>query len=299
MADISLKIFTPERTALNKKVYRVVLPYGKTNLTLIDERAPTSLLLNKGIMQILETDNKVTATYFIDGGVVDVAENICKISTLHLIAESAITAEKAAAASGKNARPRSSPRRIQPKSQKPNRRRKNSAAARSGQAPGSATTHSARRATTTAAPGAAPNAASARNANLPASRGGRSSQFEGSIKMAGIMDMFSVELDKFVKDYDDLHWDVSFRGEAYPPRIIMEQSTPPLYRQEPDGTQTVEPNPVIQIIGRPDLQVITTGKLAIRKRDLTKMVNGAAALLELFLHGFMQERKEMEAAQND
>ncbi len=96
MADISLKIFTPEKTALNKKVYRVVLPYGKTNLTLIDERAPTSLLLNKGIMQILDTDNKVTTTYFIDGGVVDVAENICKISTLHLIAESAITAEKAA-----------------------------------------------------------------------------------------------------------------------------------------------------------------------------------------------------------
>ena len=25
----------------------------------------------------------------------------------------------------------------------------------------------------------------------------------------------------------------------------------------------------------------------------------AVALLELFLHGFMQERKEMEAAQND
>lgn len=87
--------------------------------------------------------------------------------------------QKAAAASGKNARPRSSPGRIQPKSQKPKRRRKNSAAARSGQAPGSATTPSARRATTTAAPGAAPNAASARNANLPASRGGRSSQFRG------------------------------------------------------------------------------------------------------------------------
>lgn len=87
--------------------------------------------------------------------------------------------QKAADASGKNARPRSPPRGIQPKSQKPNRRRKNSAAARSGQAPGSATTHSARRATTTAAPGAAPNAASARNENSPASRGGRSSQFRG------------------------------------------------------------------------------------------------------------------------
>ena len=95
MSDISLKIFTPEKTALNKKVYRVVLPYGKTNLTLIDERAPTSLLLNKGILQILDLDNQPSVIYFIDGGVVDVANNVCKISTLHLIAESAITAEKA------------------------------------------------------------------------------------------------------------------------------------------------------------------------------------------------------------
>ena len=53
--------------------------------------------------------------------------------------------------------------------------------------------------------------------------------------MAGIMDMFSVELDEFVKDYDDLHWDVSFRGEEYPPRIVMEQATPPLYKIEDDG----------------------------------------------------------------
>ena len=117
--------------------------------------------------------------------------------------------------------------------------------------------------------------------------------------MAEIMGTFAHDLDNFVAYYEKLNWDTSFRGEAYPPRIVMEQATPPLYRQEPDGTQTVEPNPVIQIIGRPDLQVITTGKLAISKRDLTKMVNGASALLELFLHGFMQERKEMEAAQND
>ncbi len=117
--------------------------------------------------------------------------------------------------------------------------------------------------------------------------------------MAKIMELFAASLNDFTADYEKLQWDVSFEGEAYPPRIIMEQSTPPLYRQEPDGTQTVEPNPVIQIIGRPDLQVITTGKLAISKRDLTKMVNGASALLELFLHGFMQERKEMEAANAD
>ena len=117
--------------------------------------------------------------------------------------------------------------------------------------------------------------------------------------MAGIMDMFSVELDEFVKDYDDLHWDVSFRGEEYPPRIVMEQATPPLYKIEDDGSKTLEPNPTIQIIGRPDTEVVTTGKLQISKKGFTKLTNRAAALLELFLHGFMQERKELEAAQND
>lgn len=115
--------------------------------------------------------------------------------------------------------------------------------------------------------------------------------------MAGIMDMFSVELDEFVKDYDDLHWDVSFRGEEYQPRIVMEQTTPPLYKIEDDGSKTLEPYPTIQIIGRPDTEVVTTGKLKISKKDFTKLTNRAAALLELFLHGFMQERKELEAGQ--
>ena len=117
--------------------------------------------------------------------------------------------------------------------------------------------------------------------------------------MAGIMDMFSVELDEFVKDYDDLHWDVSFRGEEYPPRIVMEQTTPPLFEVGADGAKTLVPNPTIQIIGRPETEVVTTGKLQISKKDFTNLTNRAAALLELFLHGFMQERKELEAAQND
>ncbi len=93
--NISLKIFTPDKTALNRKVYRVVLPFGKTNLTLIEGRAPTSLLLNKGVLQILDESYKVTEAYFINGGVVDAAENVCKISTLRLIKTTDITLEKA------------------------------------------------------------------------------------------------------------------------------------------------------------------------------------------------------------
>lgn len=113
--------------------------------------------------------------------------------------------------------------------------------------------------------------------------------------MAEVMGAFAHDLDNFVAYYENLNWDTSFRGEAYPPQIIMERSTPPLYRVEGDGSKTLEPNPTIQIIGSVDTEVVTTGKLQISKKDFTKLTNRAAALLELFLHGFMQERKEMEA----
>ena len=114
--------------------------------------------------------------------------------------------------------------------------------------------------------------------------------------MAGIVGLFASELDEFIADCDKQFWDASFDGEPYPPRVMMERSTPPLYRVEDDGSKTLEPNPTIQIIGSVDTEVVTTGKLQISKKDFTKLTNRAAALLELFLHGFMQERKEIEAA---
>ncbi len=117
--------------------------------------------------------------------------------------------------------------------------------------------------------------------------------------MAEIMGTFAHDLDNFVAYYEELNRDTSFRGEAYPPRIVMEQSTPPLFKVEPDGSKKLIPNPTIQIIGSPDTQVVTTGELQISKKDFTKLCNRATALLELFLHGFMQERKEMEAANAD
>ena len=108
--------------------------------------------------------------------------------------------------------------------------------------------------------------------------------------MAEIMGTFAHDLDNFVAYYEKLNWDTSFRGEAYPP---------PLFEVGADGAKTLVPNPTIQIIGRPETEVITTGKMQISKKGFTNLCNRAAALLELFLHGFMQERKEMEAAQND
>lgn len=86
--------------------------------------------------------------------------------------------------------------------------------------------------------------------------------------MAEIMGAFAHDLDNFVAYYEKRLCDpVRRQTHQYPRR------------------------------GGVDTEVVTTGKLQISKKDFTKMTNRAAALLELFLHGFMQERKEMEAEQ--
>lgn len=40
--------------------------------------------------------------------------------------------------------------------------------------------------------------------------------------MAKIMELFATELDEFTANYEKEHWDVTFRGEEYPPRVVME-----------------------------------------------------------------------------
>ena len=93
--NITLQIWTPERTAFNQKVYRVVLPTGKTTLTVIEDRAPTSMMIYAGVMQILNPDDSIKDWYFIDKGVADIAQNVCRISTAHLLHHSQITIDKA------------------------------------------------------------------------------------------------------------------------------------------------------------------------------------------------------------
>ena len=116
--------------------------------------------------------------------------------------------------------------------------------------------------------------------------------------MGKIMELFYGELGGFQTSMEDDGWSVEFRDEKYPPHVTMDQLTPPLFEMTADGQKENEPA-CIQVIGTPDLRDVTTGKLQIGKKDLNKYINTAQKLLQLYLHGFMQERKEMEAAQND
>lgn len=113
--------------------------------------------------------------------------------------------------------------------------------------------------------------------------------------MGKIMELFYGELGGFQTSMEDAGWYVEFRDEKYPPRVTMDQLTPPLFEMTADGPKENEPA-CIQVIGTPDLHVVTTGKLQIGKKDLNKYINTAQKLLQLYLHGFMQERKELEAA---
>ena len=114
--------------------------------------------------------------------------------------------------------------------------------------------------------------------------------------MGKIMELFYGELGGFQTSMEDAGWYVEFRDEKYPPRVTMDQLTPPLFEMTDDGQKENEPA-CIQVIGTPDLRVVTTGELQIGKKDLNKYINTAQKLLQLYLNGFMQERKEMEAAQ--
>ena len=116
--------------------------------------------------------------------------------------------------------------------------------------------------------------------------------------MGKIMELFYGELGGFQTSMENDGWSVEFRDEKYPPRVTMDQQTPPLFEMTADGMKENE-LACIQVVGTPDLRVVTTGKLQIGKKDLNKYINTAQKLLQLYLHGFMQERKEMEAAQND
>lgn len=109
--------------------------------------------------------------------------------------------------------------------------------------------------------------------------------------MADIMDEFAVALDGFAEISDKAGWEVEFNSVQYPPSIVMRQFTPPLYRVTEEGREDITHRAQIKVLGLPETEVVTSGNLQLSKKELNKMVNSAVQLLELYLHGFMQDAK--------
>lgn len=112
--------------------------------------------------------------------------------------------------------------------------------------------------------------------------------------MADIMDKFALALDGFTEASDKTGWEVEFNDTQYPPSIVMRQILPPLYRVTEEGREDITHRAQIKVLGLPETEVVTSGNLQLSKKELNKMVNSAAQLLELYLHGFMQDAKAAE-----
>ena len=106
-----------------------------------------------------------------------------------------------------------------------------------------------------------------------------------------LMQVFAESYEDFEKDMKNLGWKVKLEDGRYPARISMIYEMPPLFTNGEAQEQTA----TVKVIGWPEVEVETTGSVQMQKKELTKMINAAEKLLDLWLHGFAQEILQQRA----
>ena len=113
--------------------------------------------------------------------------------------------------------------------------------------------------------------------------------------MSGIKDMFADEFNKFHDDCEKLGMDVTFEGQKYPPKIVIEGYEVWNRQECIDGVRKEEERVRPQITVRGGVETAVSVKcLAMAKSDFTKIVGRAEKLLTLWLNAFCEERMENE-----
>ena len=92
--DIEFKIVIPSKAMPAVKVAQVSIPAFKGMMTIIPDRAPTTVLLTTGILEILDENSEAVKKYFIQGGVANIAANECVVMTERAFAFDDISEEK-------------------------------------------------------------------------------------------------------------------------------------------------------------------------------------------------------------
>ena len=80
MSGVTLKLMQPAKALADEQAAKIVLPAMKGDLTVLPSRAPLSLLLRNGQIRLLDADNRVIGRYFVQGGVVNAAADVCQVS---------------------------------------------------------------------------------------------------------------------------------------------------------------------------------------------------------------------------
>lgn len=92
--SVQLKIVLPHKVLPIKTVARVVVPAVKGNLTVIPDRAPTTLALTNGILNVLSETGESQDKYFIKGGVANIAADECIVMTEKALNFNDVTPQK-------------------------------------------------------------------------------------------------------------------------------------------------------------------------------------------------------------
>ncbi len=92
--NVELVIMLPDRVYKTVQVAKVVIPAAAGMMTVLPDRAPTTVLLEYGLLNILDGDNSVIERYFIKGGVADIAGDKCIIATEKVFNYDDLNAEK-------------------------------------------------------------------------------------------------------------------------------------------------------------------------------------------------------------
>ena len=92
--NIQFKIVIPSKALPAFEVAQVAIPAAKGMMTIIPDRAPTTVLLTTGIVEVLDENGEAVKKYFIQGGVANIAANECVIMTERAFAFDDISEEK-------------------------------------------------------------------------------------------------------------------------------------------------------------------------------------------------------------
>lgn len=88
--SIALKIFAPDEQSFTATAERVVLPIQNGTLTIIERRAPRSEILVQGDVILLDKDNHPCQKIQINGGMAEIAQDICLIATEHFTCDTSV-----------------------------------------------------------------------------------------------------------------------------------------------------------------------------------------------------------------
>ena len=90
--EVNVSIVLPARTYLQETVASVIVPAIRADIDILPDRAPSIFALDFGLVKSFNQNGTLKASYFIQPGMADVANNECKIMTQGVISAKEVSA---------------------------------------------------------------------------------------------------------------------------------------------------------------------------------------------------------------